>query len=81
MSHVRHFIVDECDKCLESIDMRADVQVGPGRLPWPTVGWGCRGQGKGCHKHLVSADRRASVHACKVRGICLGRFWGVLDAT
>lgn len=27
LSHVRHFIVDECDKCLESIDMRADVQA------------------------------------------------------
>ena len=27
MSHVRHFVVDECDKCLENIDMRADVQV------------------------------------------------------
>lgn len=26
LSHVRHFVVDECDKCLESIDMRADVQ-------------------------------------------------------
>lgn len=24
---MRHFIVDECDKCLESIDMRADVQA------------------------------------------------------
>ncbi len=27
LSHVRHFVVDECDKCLESIDMRADVQA------------------------------------------------------
>lgn len=27
LSHVRHFVVDECDKCLENIDMRADVQV------------------------------------------------------
>ena len=30
LSHVRHFIVDECDKCLESIDMRTDVQVKSG---------------------------------------------------
>jgi hypothetical protein len=27
LGHVRHFVVDECDKCLENIDMRADVQV------------------------------------------------------
>ena len=27
LSHLRHFVVDECDKCLESIDMRADVQA------------------------------------------------------
>jgi superfamily II DNA/RNA helicase len=27
LSHIRHFVVDECDKCLESIDMRADVQA------------------------------------------------------
>jgi ATP-dependent RNA helicase UAP56/SUB2 len=26
VSKVKHFIVDECDKCLESLDMRADVQ-------------------------------------------------------
>ena len=31
LSHVRHFVVDECDKCRESIDMRADVQVRLGR--------------------------------------------------
>lgn len=27
LSHIRHFVIDECDKCLESIDMRADVQA------------------------------------------------------
>ena len=27
LAHVRHFVVDECDKCLESVDMRADVQA------------------------------------------------------
>lgn len=27
LTHLRHFVVDECDKCLESIDMRADVQA------------------------------------------------------
>ncbi|KFM26876.1 DEAD-box ATP-dependent RNA helicase 56 [Auxenochlorella protothecoides] len=27
LSRVRHFVVDECDKCLESVDMRADVQA------------------------------------------------------
>ncbi|KDD77120.1 DEAD/DEAH box helicase [Helicosporidium sp. ATCC 50920] len=27
LSHVRHFVVDECDKCLETIDMRSDVQA------------------------------------------------------
>ncbi|GAB4813134.1 hypothetical protein N2152v2_000180 [Parachlorella kessleri] len=27
LAHVRHFVVDECDKCLENIDMRADVQA------------------------------------------------------
>jgi ATP-dependent RNA helicase UAP56/SUB2 len=27
LTHIRHFVVDECDKCLESIDMRADVQA------------------------------------------------------
>lgn len=26
LSHLRIFVVDECDKCLESVDMRADVQ-------------------------------------------------------
>ena len=27
LGSVRHFIVDECDKCLENVDMRADVQA------------------------------------------------------
>merc|ERR1719183_895400 len=27
LTHLPHFVVDECDKCLESIDMRADVQA------------------------------------------------------
>lgn len=27
LTHIRHFVVDECDKCLESVDMRADVQA------------------------------------------------------
>lgn len=27
LSHIRHFVVDECDKCLEAIEMRADVQA------------------------------------------------------
>jgi ATP-dependent RNA helicase UAP56/SUB2 len=27
LSRCRHFVVDECDKCVESVDMRADVQA------------------------------------------------------
>jgi ATP-dependent RNA helicase UAP56/SUB2 len=27
LTHIRHFVVDECDKCLDSVDMRADVQA------------------------------------------------------
>lgn len=45
LSHVRHFVVDECDKCLENIDMRADVQVGQG-------GWRQSGAGSGACRHL-----------------------------
>lgn len=41
LSHVRHFVVDECDKCLENIDMRADVQVRGSTVP------------KGCLRLLV----------------------------
>jgi superfamily II DNA/RNA helicase len=26
LRHVKHFIIDECDKVLESLDMRRDVQ-------------------------------------------------------
>lgn len=27
MESIRHFVLDECDKCLENLDMRADVQA------------------------------------------------------
>lgn len=39
---MRHFVVDECDKCLENIDMRADVQVGVGWGWMGAEGWGER---------------------------------------
>lgn len=52
LSHVRHFVVDECDKCLENIDMRADVQVRAGDELGVQQSKGSEPAGPDCHLGL-----------------------------
>lgn len=73
MSHVRHFVVDECDKCLENIDMRADVQVRGGVV---VVGVGSRGNHAGHTAALFSSVPDVWLPPMRCHSSCCG--WVVL---
>jgi hypothetical protein len=78
MSHVRHFVVDECDKCLENIDMRADVQVGRGDKRRGRAGlWGAGGSSSPQEARATLCVLRAEAAlpgATRILGNMLGRL-------